>query len=117
LLGYIVTLGTRGLAEARSVAFAGIVSTQLAQTLDNGRSEGSLTRAVFGAVAGSAGVLALALTAPPLRDFLGLVTPSPLSWALIAALSFAAVLLGRGLSGMGGSPLFAARPSSFALNA
>jgi cation-transporting P-type ATPase I len=115
LLGFIATLGTRGLAEARSVAFAGVVSTQLAQTLDNGRSEGSLTRAVLGAVAGSTGVLVLALTVPPVRDFLGLVTPSPMSWALVAALSLASVVLGRGLGAARLSiskPSFLARPAS-----
>jgi hypothetical protein len=100
LAGFLLTLRTRGLAEARAVAFAGVVSTQLAQTLDNGRAEGSLTRSVSGAVIASAGALVLALTAPPLRGFLGLVSLSPASWAVVAALSLAAVILGRGLGSM-----------------
>ena len=91
-------LGSGGLAQARSVAFASVVSTQLAQTLDAGRAEGTLTRSVFGAVAGSAGVLVTALTLPPLRDFLGLVMLTPAGWALVGIGALAAVLVGRGLS-------------------
>lgn len=97
LAAFIASLGSSGLAEARSVAFGSVVATQLAQTLDAGRAEGSLTSSVFGAVAGSAGVLVAALTLPPLRTFLGLVTPSPAGWALIGVGSLVAVLLGRGL--------------------
>jgi len=79
------------------VAFASVVGTQLAQTLDAGRSEDSLTRSVFGAVLGSVGVLLAALTVPPLRGFLGLVTPIPSSWLLIGITALVAPILGRGL--------------------
>ncbi|GAC1635476.1 MAG: calcium-translocating P-type ATPase, PMCA-type [Chloroflexota bacterium] len=95
LVAYFVMLGSAGLPEARSVAFASVVATQLAQTLDAGRSEGNLTRSVFGAVAGSAGLLVAALTVSPLRTFLGLVTPGPLGWVLVAAGSVVSVGLGR----------------------
>jgi magnesium-transporting ATPase (P-type) len=101
LAAYIAALRSSGLAEARSVAFASIVTTQLAQTLDVGRAEGTLTRSVFGAVAGSAAVLVATLTLPPLQGFLALATPGPFGWALIGAASLAAILVGRGLSTVG----------------
>jgi hypothetical protein len=83
------------LPQARSVAFASIVTTQLAQTLDAGRSEGTLTRPVVGAVAGSLGVLIAAFSVPPLRSFLHLVLPSPMDWLLIGGSSLLAVVLSR----------------------
>jgi hypothetical protein len=88
-------LGAGMQPQARSVAFATIVATQLAQTLDVGRSEGTLTRPVVGAVAGSLSVLAAAFTIPPLRSFLHLVQPAPLGWLLIGGGSLLAVLLSR----------------------
>ncbi|HLJ69171.1 MAG TPA: cation-transporting P-type ATPase, partial [Chloroflexota bacterium] len=95
LAAYLFSLGTSGLAEARSVAFASIISTQLAQTLDAGRAEGSLTRSVLAAVTGSAGLLLAGLTLPPLQSFLGLVVPSPLGWLLIGGSAMAAVAFSR----------------------
>jgi len=95
IAAYLLALPAIGLAQARSVAFGSIVATQLAQTLDAGRSEGALTRSVFGAVAGSAGVLVAAFTVPPLQAFLSLATPAPLGWALIGGCSMAAMVLGR----------------------
>jgi calcium-translocating P-type ATPase len=95
LAAFVLALSRSALPEARSVAFASIVSTQLAQTLDVGRSEGTLTRSVFGAVAASAGVLGAALTIPPLRSFLAVVTPSPFGWVLIGTASLAAVAISR----------------------
>jgi Cation transporting ATPase, C-terminus len=74
-----------GIAQARTVAFASIVATQLAQTLDLGRSESHLTRSVSGAVAGSAAVLLAALTVPTVRNFLNLAVLSPFGWQLIGA--------------------------------
>ncbi len=97
LVAYLIGLRISGLEQARSVAFASVVGTQLAQTLDAGRSEDSLTRSVFGAVLGSVGVLLAALTVPPLRGFLGLVTPIPSSWLLIGITALVAPILGRGL--------------------
>jgi cation-transporting P-type ATPase I len=98
LAGFLISLRSAGLPQARSVAFASIVTTQLAQTLDVGRSHATLTGSLFGAVVGSAGVVAAALTVPPLQSFLGLIAPTPLGWALIAGSSLAAVVLGRLLS-------------------
>ncbi len=95
LVSYLIMLGSSTLPEARTVAYASIVTTQLAQTLDAGRSEGGLTRSVFAAVAGSTAVLLATLTVPPLRDFLTIVMPSPLGWALIGAGALIAVGMSR----------------------
>jgi magnesium-transporting ATPase (P-type) len=93
LAAYLAALGSLGMAQASSVAFASVVSTQLAQTLALGRNTEGYSRSVLGAVAGSSGLLLAALTVGPLRTFLNLATPAPLSWALIAAASLAAVPL------------------------
>ncbi len=95
LASYIVTLGLCGMAEARSVAFASVIVTQLAQTLDAGRTEGGLTKAVFGSVVASFSVLAATFTVPLLREFFGLVFPSPLGLLLIGGGALAAVVLSR----------------------
>ena len=44
---FILALGVSALPQARTVAFASIVATQLAQTLDAGHAEGTLTRPVL----------------------------------------------------------------------
>lgn len=93
LASYLITLSSAGQLMARSTAFASIIATQLAQTLDTGRSEGHLTKSVSGAVAGSLGVLALAFAVPPLRTFLGLTILSPVELALVAGGALLAVLL------------------------
>jgi magnesium-transporting ATPase (P-type) len=95
LVSFLIMLGTSSLPQARAVAFASIVGTQLAQTLDAGRSEGTLTRPVLAAVAGSASVLLAAFAVPPLRQFLQLVVPSPLGWALIGSGTLAGVVIHR----------------------
>jgi calcium-translocating P-type ATPase len=82
-------------AEARTAAFASIVATQLAQTLEVGRSEGSLTPSVASAVTGSAGVLLASLTVPALRSFLNLTALSPLGWLLIVGGAVTALGLSR----------------------
>lgn len=102
LVSYLVMLGAGTLPEARAVAYASIIATQLAQTLDAGRAEGRLTRSVFGAVAGSTGMLIATLGVPPLRTFLNLVMPGPLGWALIGSGALLAVVLNRVLA----SPAF-----------
>jgi len=102
LVSYLLMLGASTLPEARSVAYASIIATQLAQTLDAGRAEGRLTRSVFGAVAGSTGMLIATLGVPPLRTFLNLVMPGPLGWALIGGGALLAVVLNRVLA----SPAF-----------
>jgi cation-transporting ATPase I len=81
--------------QAQAVAFASIVGTQLAQTVDIGRAEGRLTGSVRGAVAGSAALVAAAIAFPPLRMFLGFGTPSLAGIGLAGSASVAAVGLGR----------------------
>jgi magnesium-transporting ATPase (P-type) len=111
LISYLVMLGS-GLPQARSVAFASIVATQLAQTLDSGWSEGTLTKPVLSAVAGSVGVLLATFTVPPLRAFLQLALPSPFGWALIGTGAVAAVSVNRVLDFMAsGRPAFAPLPA------
>jgi calcium-translocating P-type ATPase len=95
LTAYFVARGAGSDAEAGSVAFGTVVATQLAQTLDVGWAEESLSRSVLGAVAGSAGLLVSTLTLRPLRNLLGLGPTTPLGWALIGAGSAAAVALSR----------------------
>ncbi|WP_236600325.1 HAD-IC family P-type ATPase [Ktedonobacter sp. SOSP1-85] len=95
LLSYLITRLTGTLPQARSVAFASVVITQLAQTLDAGRAEGTLTPSVLTAVGGSVGVLAAAFTVAPLRTFLGLALPSALGWALVGSSALVAVGLSR----------------------
>jgi calcium-translocating P-type ATPase len=94
-------LAARGLGQsgqASSVAFGTIVATQLSQTLDAGWTEGNLNKSVLGAVAGSTGMLASALTFRPLRNLLGLELPGPLGWGLMGAGAAAAVILSRALT-------------------
>jgi len=98
LATHLVALRLGGLPMARTVAFAGIIGTQLAQTLDAGRGESGLSRSVLGAVLGSAGLFFATLTISPLRGFLGLALPSPLGWGLIGASAVAALLINRVLS-------------------
>ncbi|MDQ3525997.1 MAG: HAD-IC family P-type ATPase, partial [Chloroflexota bacterium] len=95
LAAYMVAVGSGGLPLAQTVAFASIVTTQLAQTLDVGWSEEGLSRSVLGAVAGSTGLLVATLTVPTLRGFLGVAMPTPFGLALIGAATLAALLLGR----------------------
>ena len=83
------------------MAFGTIVATQLAQTLDAGWSEGSLSRSVLGAVGGSTAFLLATLTVRPLRDLLGLALPTPAGWTLIGSGALAAVVLSRLLAAVG----------------
>jgi len=98
LAAYLVALGTGGLPQARAVAFASIVTTQLAQTLDAGRTGDGLTRPVVAAVAASGALLVAALTVPALRELLLLAAPTPPGWVLIGAGAPVAILLNRALS-------------------
>jgi calcium-translocating P-type ATPase len=102
LAAYGVMLGLGSLPQARTVAYGSIIATQLAQTLDAGRSEGTLTRSVGLAVTGSAAVLLATFTVPPLRAFLSLVMPTPTGWALIGSAALVAVAMSRILK----TPLF-----------
>jgi cation-transporting ATPase I len=88
-------LGNRD--EARTVAYVSIVTTQLAQTLDLGRSGGQLTPGVVAAVAVSLAVVGATVWLPGLRTFLALAAPSPTGLMLAGGASVAAVLVGRAL--------------------
>jgi cation-transporting ATPase I len=95
LAGYLLARRSGNVALAQSVAFGSVVATQLAQTLDAGWSEDSLTAPVLGAVAGSVGMLLAAFLSPPLRTLLGLALPRPAEWALIGGSAASAVALSR----------------------
>src|SRR5215216_2663031 len=90
-------LASRSALQPQTVAFASIVSTQLAQTLDLGRLDGRVSVSVAGTVAGTATLLALAVTLPPVRGFFGLPAPSPRAVALIGGASATAAGLGKTL--------------------
>lgn len=98
LAAYLIALRSGSLAQARSVAFTSIVSTQLAQTLLAGQSEGHLTRPVLTAVGGSFGLVLAAFSIPTTRNLLQLAVLPPFAWSLIGGASLAAVLLNYGLS-------------------
>jgi calcium-translocating P-type ATPase len=91
-------LADRSRAQSQTVAFASIVSTQLAQTLQLGRLDGRISRSVAGAVAGTTGLLALAVMLPSLRGFFGLAVPSPAALALVGGAAAAAALLASRLT-------------------
>jgi magnesium-transporting ATPase (P-type) len=94
LATYGIALRARGLLEARSVAFAGIVSAQLGQTLLAGWSLGGLSKPVAAAVAGSMAVLGASISIPALRELLQLGTLGPLGWSLIGASTLFGLLAG-----------------------
>lgn len=102
-------------AQVSTVAFGSLIVTQLAQTLQSGRASDTLSVPVIAAVAGSGGVLALALAFPPLRAFLQLPAPTAPTLLLIAAAAPAATGLGgllaqRSRSTRGGGSLSGLRP-------
>ena len=96
-LGAYVLAG-RARAEPQTVAFASIVSTQLAQTLDLGRLDGRVSGSVVWAVAGTAALLGLTVTLPSLRAFFALATPSAPAIALVGGAAGGAVALAGALS-------------------
>jgi calcium-translocating P-type ATPase len=100
LASFLLMQGLGRPAEAGSVAFTSVVATQLAQTLEVGRVEGTLSPQVVGAVAGSLGVLLATVLIPPLRDLLSLQMPSVVGWSTVAAASGSAVLLSRAVSAL-----------------
>lgn len=93
LVAYALATRLGSPAQARSVAFGGIVATQLGQTLSLGRSEGSLTRPVLGAIAASGGFALAAMMTPPLSTFLGLAGPAIPGTMLIAAATLVSIAL------------------------
>ena len=94
LAAFALTLAVSGLPQARTVAFASIVATQLAQTLKAGWVEGGLTPSVFGAVGASAAFLLAAITVPALRTALTLTVLTPFSWGLIGVGAVVAMIAG-----------------------
>ena len=82
-------------AAGSSVAYVSIVTTQLAQTLDLGQSEGRWSGSVLGAVGGSLAVVAMTLAVPGLRTFLGLASPTLPGLFVAGGASLLAVGLGR----------------------
>jgi cation-transporting ATPase I len=100
LAAYLMTYAQAGPQQAGSVAFASVITTQLAQTLDVGRVEGFLSRSVVGAVGGSLGLLTTFFALPPLRNLFGLTVPGLPAWGLVAGASGAAVVLSRALYGI-----------------
>jgi magnesium-transporting ATPase (P-type) len=96
--------------QASAVAFASVVTTQLAQTLDAGRVQGAISSSVIKAVGVSGAVLGSAIVLPPLRNFLGLTMPSPLGWGVVGISAASAVLMSRAISELAQIPLPAFDP-------
>jgi hypothetical protein len=92
--------GTGRQVEAGSVAFTSVVVTQLAQTLEVGRVEGTLSPSVVVAVAGSLAVLLSTVALPPLRNLLGLQMPSPFGWSAVATAAAGAVVISKAISAL-----------------
>jgi magnesium-transporting ATPase (P-type) len=95
---FLFAHGMAGPQQASAVAFASIICTQLAQTLDVGLVEGTLSGTVAVAVGGSFALLASAVTFPPLRNFFGLTSPSVTGWGIVGVASASAVLISRLIS-------------------
>jgi cation-transporting P-type ATPase I len=91
-------IANRSSVQPQTVAFASIVSTQVAQTLDLGRLDGRISGSVALAVAGTTALLALAVTLPSLQAFFGLAAPSLPAIALVGGAAAGAVALGSALS-------------------
>jgi magnesium-transporting ATPase (P-type) len=84
-------------AAPQTVAFASIIVTQLAQTVQAGFSQDQLSPSVLGALVGAGGMLGLSLLVGPVRRFLALPPTSLRSLALSAATTPAATLLAERL--------------------
>jgi magnesium-transporting ATPase (P-type) len=84
-------------STAPTVGFVSVVATQLAQTLDLGRSGARLTPSVVAAVAASAGAVALVVGLPAGRAFLGFAPLTLPGALLVAGACVAATVLGRRL--------------------
>jgi calcium-translocating P-type ATPase len=98
LAAFLLMQGMGRQAEAGSVAFTSVVATQLAQTLEVGQVQGTLSPQVVGAVGGSLAVLFSTVAFPPLRNLLGLQTPSVFGWVAITAAAASAVVISRVVS-------------------
>lgn len=108
-----------GAAEARSAAFASIVTTQLAQTLGAGWIDGAISPPVAAAVSLSAAILFGAFAVPGLRALIELAPLTPRGWGLVTASTLLAPLLHRAMADVlpaasprASHPLEAVDPSS-----
>jgi magnesium-transporting ATPase (P-type) len=101
LSAYLLTQALAGPQQASAVAFASVIATQLAQTMEVGRVEGLLSRSVVNAVGASLGLMVSSVTLPPLRNTFGLLPLSLLGWGVVGASAGAAVLLSRAISAVG----------------
>jgi magnesium-transporting ATPase (P-type) len=97
LAAFLAALALDGAQQAQSVAFATIIGTQLAQTLDTGLAESEHRAPVAAAVGASVALIGTALLLPPVRAFLGLAAPNPIGYALIALAVPAAIAVSHGL--------------------
>jgi hypothetical protein len=95
LAAFLIMQTLSGPQQARAAAFTSVVATQLAQTLEVGRVEGTLSRPVVGAVGSSFAILFATVAFPPLRNLLALQTPSLLGWGVIGASAASAVVISR----------------------
>jgi magnesium-transporting ATPase (P-type) len=111
LTAYLAMQGMGRPAEAGAVAFTSVVATQLAQTLEVGRVEGTLSPQVLSAVVGSLALLLFTVLFPPLRSVLGLQAPSLLGWGAIGTSAGGAVVISRAISVLGGFPSSTSSPS------
>jgi magnesium-transporting ATPase (P-type) len=105
LAAYLLAYGTGGVMQGRTVGFASIVATQLAQTLDAARSREGPNRMLIGSLAGSAGLLAATLFFPHSPRSDAAQSPQPsihrrqypgVSWHGSGSLRVAALLVSAG---------------------
>jgi hypothetical protein len=94
---YAWMFAASGPIEAGAVAFASLIGTQLAQSLEVGQAQGLRSRHVVATVAGTLAALGLGFGVTPIRELFGLVLPSALGWGTVAASSVAAAAISRGL--------------------
>ena len=94
---YLFMNATGGPQQASAAAFTGVVATQLAQTLDAGRVQGTLSPSVVKAVAASMALLVSGTIFPPVASFLGITSPSLLGWSVVGASSAVSVLMARAI--------------------
>jgi magnesium-transporting ATPase (P-type) len=95
LASFMWSHATAGPVQGSAVAFTGVVATQLAQTLEAGRVEGTLSESVVAAVSTSVALLVSSVTIPPVRTFLNLQAPTLTSWGVVGAAAAGAVGVSR----------------------
>jgi magnesium-transporting ATPase (P-type) len=102
---YVAASRTMSQPAASGVAFISVVSAQLAQTMELGRTEDRLTGSVTAAAGGSALVLLASIALPPVRTFLGFANPGVPGLIYVGASMAGALGLSRtlGAAGLRGS--------------